>query len=163
MIQQIRVTLPNEPGTLLGMVKALSDAGVDMKALEVSDRGPGDHGEANIIVSNLDGATQALTAAKIDFTVEDALAVEMDDRVGGLALILDQLAAAEINIRQLYAFVSRVEGKSLAVLSTDAFERARLLLTEHGYNLLDRKRLEEGPPPEDASTITDHLGLDFIW
>ena len=44
MIKQLTVKLPNEPGTLKGLVATLAGAGVDLKALAVSDRGT-DHME----------------------------------------------------------------------------------------------------------------------
>lgn len=163
MIKQLRVKLPNKPGQLEGMVKALSEAGVDMKALEVSDRGGGDHGEANLIVGNLEKASAALEVSGHAFSVTDSLAVEMDDRVGGLAAILSVLTGGSINIKQLYAFVSRVAGKSLAVLSVDDLAKAEGLLDAKGFHLVSRKTIEEGKPSAPETTLGDHLGLDFIW
>ncbi len=165
MIEQLRVKLPNRPGTLAGMVEALAKAGVDMKALEVAERSGG-HGEANLIVSDLDGARAALDATGHDYVVEQAVAVEMDDRVGGLAAILGVLSQEQVNIQQLYAFVSRVEGKSLALFSVDDPQRATSLLEASGFRTLSRKALESGgraEEPERHPTLGEHLGLDFIW
>lgn len=162
MIQQLRVTLPNEPGSLGGMVAALAEANVDMKALAVSDRGPGDHGEASLIVSDVKAATRALEQSGHAVEVSPALAVEMDDRVGGLSPVLATLAAAGINVKQLYAFVSRVEGKSLAVLSLDETDKARAELERKGFHLLEARSLEGGSDA-DEPYLGDHLGVDFIW
>lgn len=163
MIQQLRVKLPNQPGTLLRMVSALADAGVDMKALEVSERGEG-FGEANLIVSDLDKAKAALEATDHECAVEEALGVELDDRVGGLAAILKVLAGEGINVRQLYAFVGRVEGKSLALVSVNDPARAATLLEAAGHRTFSREALEADARrgPTDT-TLGDHLGAGFIW
>lgn len=161
MIRHLRVTLANTPGSLAKMVTALAEADVDMKALEVSDRGPGDHGEASLIVSKVDAAVQALEASGHEVEVEEALAVEMDDRVGGLAPVLATLAGEEINIKQLYAFVTRVEGKSLAVLTVDELERARGVLERKGFLLLSLASLEGPASGADVPKLGDYLGL--IW
>ncbi|MGE0710881.1 MAG: ACT domain-containing protein [Planctomycetota bacterium] len=158
MIRQLRVTLPNQPGTLARMVSALAEAGVDMKALEVSERGPGTNGEASLIVSDVERAVAALRGSGHSVEVEAAIAVEMDDRVGGLAPVLAALAADEINVRQLYAFVTRVAGKSLAVLTLDEPERAHGLLERKGFHLLDTGSLEGKSPEDDLGA---YLGL--IW
>lgn len=162
MIEQLRVKLPNRPGTLERMVSALAEAGVDMKALQVSVRGGGEAGEANLIVSDLEKASRALEASGHELRVEQALAVEMDDRVGGLAAMLRVLADEGVNVQQLYAFVTRVQGKSLAMLSVDDLPRAKQLLRAKGFHLMSRKALERDEPPGDT-TLGDHLGADFIW
>ncbi len=167
MIEQLRVKLPNRPGTLAAMVAALAEARVDIKALEVAERGGGELGEVNLIASDLDAARAALDRSGHDYRVEQAVAVEMDDRVGGLAAILDVLAREGLNVSQLYAFVSRVAGKSLALVSVDDPARANALLEASGFRTLSRQALERSAdrPGEGRaqSTLGDHLGLDYIW
>lgn len=163
MIHQLRVKLANRPGTLQELLAVLATAGIDIKALEVSDRGP-DFGEANLIVANAKQASAALTGADHEHEVSEALAVEMDDKVGGLASILAVLAGASINVTQLYAFVSRVAGKSLALISCDDVPQATRLLRAGGFRLFDEKTLADADRPrEEADGLSDHLGLDFIW
>jgi hypothetical protein len=161
MIHQLTVKLPDRPGTLAGMVSALAEAGVDIKALGVSDRGD-DHGEASLLVTDLAKAQAALTGHEV--RVVPVIAVEMDDQVGGLAAILSALAKSEVNIAQLYAFVGRHQSKALAVIRSDAPERAVEVLTQAGFKLLDRAKIETpDQPPEGPTPLSEHLGLDFIW
>ena len=162
MIQQLTVKLPDRPGTLAGMVSALAEAGVDIKALNVSDRTQ-DHGEASMLVSDPGRAQAALKDYEVQ--IDEVLAVEMDDQVGGLAAILDCLARHEVNIAQLYAFVSRHQSKALAVLRTDTPpEQAAEHLAQAGFRVLDQERLEQvGQRPKGPTPLSEHLGLDFIW
>jgi len=167
MIEQLCVKLKNDPGTLKRMLGVLAAAGVDIKALSVSDRGP-DLGEANLIVADVGKASAALSAAGEQYRRTRVIAVEMADRVGGLASILGALDEGRVNIEQLYAFVSRVEGKSLAVMAVNDAARADELLRAGGFRLFGTEALREPESPAssnapDASTLGDHLGLDYIW
>jgi hypothetical protein len=165
MIKQLKIKLQNEPGILKNCVSTLSDNGIDIKALEVSERGVGDHGEVLLIVSNLKKATAALKQAGFTIEVEDVLAVEMDDRVGGLSTILDILGKHQINIRNLYAFVSRIEGKSLAVINVGDVAVAEKELEAGGLKNISQEKLEEGESDRfaDRPSLADHFGENFIW
>src|SRR5687767_4762374 len=109
MIQQVRLTLPNRPGTLEQAVRVLGDARIDMKALQVHARGDGARGEAHMIVSDPQAALSALERAGHEAVLEHVVVVEVIDRVGGLLPILRTLHDAGVNVTQLYAFVTRVE------------------------------------------------------
>jgi hypothetical protein len=165
MIKQLNVRLENKPGALMECVVLLSNNGVDMKALEVTERGTGDYGVVHLIASNLAKATEALEHSGFDFEVEDVLVAEMDDRVGGLASILTALGEHEINIRYLYAFVGRVHGKSLAVFNVDNLGEAESVLKRASIPTLSQQKIEDGGEAEEAriSHVEDHFGKDFIW
>jgi hypothetical protein len=161
MIKQLKVSLANRPGTLLGVVSALAEAGVDLKALQVNDRG--ESGEVRMIVSDLEKARQTLEGGGHSFEVVEAVVAEMDDRVGGLASILRLLEGASINVEALYAFVTRVQGKSLAVLNVSDKEKAEALLQDNGVKTLSsQEQLENATAPKSTS-LGDHLGVDFFW
>jgi hypothetical protein len=165
MIKQLNVKLENKHGALMKCVVLLAENGVDMKALEVTERGSGEHGEVHLIASNLSRAAEALEGAGFEFELEDVLVAEMDDRVGGLASILTALGEHEINIRYLYAFVGRVRGKSLAVFNVDNLAEAESVLKRASIPTLSREKIEsDGAAGEERiSHVEDHFGKDFIW
>jgi hypothetical protein len=164
MIKQLTVQLPNSPGTLAGLIAALAGAAVDIKALGVSDRGEGKNGEASLIVNNLEKAKAALSASSHDFEVIEVIAVEMDDRVGGLSGILTLLSNEKINVSQIYAFVTRHTSKALAVIRVDDPVRAAELLRQGGLVVVDQKTIEkDAEKPETPTPLGEHFGLDFIW
>ena len=165
MIEQLRVKLKNEPGTLKRMLGVLAAAGIDIKALGVSDRSS-ELGEANLIVSDAGKAADALARAGEQYQRTQVIAVEMADRVGGLESILEVLDEGRVNIDQLYAFVSRVEGKSLAVMAVNDPARAAELLRAGGFRLFGSEALKPESKPKqtpDSTSLVDHLGLDYIW
>ena len=90
--------------------------------------------------------------------------LEVPDEVGGLSRVLSMLAQAQINIHYLYAFVTRVRGKSLAVLTVDDLPRATKLLTEREVVLVSSQGLnQEETPLEDKTSLGENRSLDFFW
>ncbi len=164
MIHQLRVRLPNQPGTLERAVRTLKDAGVDMKALDVHEVGGGERGEVHVIVSDPDRAVTALRTAGHEVERVPALVVEIQDAVGGLHPILKALSDAAVNVQHLYAFVSRVESKSLCVLTVPDVARAEALLRKAGHAVLGPAAVTgEKPATAKDEALGAHLGLDFIW
>jgi len=164
MIKQIKIKADNEPGSLRKYVSLLSSGGVNIKALEVSERGGGDFGHIHLIVSDIDKATEALRAGGVNFEIVDVLAVEMDDQVGGLTTILDVLRKGGFNINYLYAFLGRVAGKSLAVFSVADLKKAKGLIEEAGMRVMCQETIEREADKEPFKVSSnDHFGKDFIW
>lgn len=164
MIKQLKVHLDNRPGRLRDCVVLLAREGVDIKALEVTERGDGDVGQVHMIASKLETAITALKREGFDHSVEEVLAVEMDDRVGGLAAVLDVLGNESINIDYLYAFISRVHGKSVAVFHVADIESAEQMLQAAGLTVATQDKIEETEGDEEfRTTLADHFGKDFIW
>jgi len=165
MIKQLVLKAENRPGSLRRCVEALASSGVDIKALEVTERGGGESGVIHMIVCDLRRATAALDAAGLQFAIEEVLAVEMDDRVGGLASILVTLADAGINLRYMYAFLGRVAGKSLAVFSVGDPVAAQRVLAEAGATVVSQDELRDAAvgPRKFKTSLEDHFGKDFIW
>jgi len=164
MIRQLVITLDNKPGTLKACVGQLAAQGVDIKALEVTERGDGEHGDVHLIASDIEKAMAALDRGSYEYVVEDVLAVEMDDRVGGLASILDLLASKNINLRYLYAFITRVRGKSLAVFSVPDIAAAAGVLAEAGVPFASKEDFgDDDEKYKFKFNLEDHFGKDFIW
>ncbi|MCP4599390.1 MAG: ACT domain-containing protein [Proteobacteria bacterium] len=165
MIKQLTVKLDNRPGMLKDFVGLLAEHGIDIKALEITERADGKRGEIHLIVNNRDKAMKAIDQAGYSSRVENVLVVEMDDRVGRLASVLDILASKEIDIRYLYAFVSRIRGKSLAVFGVEDISKAQCVLEEARVPLLSQASIEESGDsnPPDTPSLEDHFGIDFIW
>ena len=119
----------------------------------------------HLIASDVEKSVAALDEAGFDYEIEEVLVVEMDDRVGGLAVILKVLATESINIRYLYAFVGRVHGKSLAVFNVDNLVEAESVLKRASIPTLSQQKIENSEEAEEkrVSHVEDHFGKDFIW
>ena len=105
--------MANKPGTLARLCSVLGNAVVNIIAISaVEEKGKG---SAGVMVVDLNGARAALKEAKIRFSEEEVLDVELDNRPGAFAELTGKLALAKINVRFAYA-------------TTSAFARARVVM-----------------------------------
>ncbi len=103
MIEQLSVFLENKPGRMAEMAHVLGDAGNNMRAFVIADTA--EFGVARIIVDRPRAALRALKDAGFGVTVTEVIAVEVPDRPGGLAHVLDALGDAAVNVEYAYCFV----------------------------------------------------------
>ena len=137
-ITQLSAFLENKPGTLLKAVSALSDAGVNLRALSVADTR--DFGIMRIIVSDVEKAKEVLSEDTI-VTETKVLAVRMNDEAGALTKILRTIEGAGINVEYVYAFTGGTSGAAYVVLRVDDNEHAENVLGVNGIVTLSEEDL----------------------
>ena len=135
-IKQISAFVENKPGKAYELFKALADAGVNLRAMNIADTK--DFGVLRLIVEDVDKAKQVLGQDTIVVDT-DVIAVEMVDEVGTLSGIIRILSEAGMNIEYLYAFTTPTKHGAYTVIRTDDVAGAEKVLTEKGYTLLTQK------------------------
>ena len=132
-ITQLSAFLENTPGTLCETISAITDAGVNIRALSVADTK--DFGILRIIVSDIEKTKAAINN---DTVVKETpvIAVKMNDEAGALNSVLRVLRTAGINIEYVYAFTGAVHGNAYVVLRVDDVDQAEKMLGENGINTL---------------------------
>lgn len=128
-ITQLSAFLANRPGTLAQAVTAISDAGVNLRALSVADTS--DFGVLRVIVSDVEKTKEALS----EYTIASetpVIAVKMTDEAGSLKQILDILQKADINVEYVYAFTSAELGGAYVVMRVNDIEEAESVLNANG-------------------------------
>ena len=121
-VTQIVVALQNKPGTLAKLCSTLRDAGVNISAVDAA--GIAGRGKVRLLVDNPDKAKDALKAAKIRFSEEEAVAIELDNRPGALGEVAGKLAHAKMNIRYAYATTSEGSTKATVILAVPDVAKA---------------------------------------
>ncbi len=96
MIMQLTVFLENSEGRLADLCRTLADAGVNMSALTIAETS--DYGIVRIICDNVFHAVDVLDEAGFRATKTKVLAVEVPDRPGALAELLEALGSTKVNI-----------------------------------------------------------------
>lgn len=76
--------------------------------------------------------------------VTEVLAVEVDDKPGGLLRILDILGEAEINIEYMYAFTFHRGKNAVMVFRFDDPDKAIAMLQSKDIKVLSRIDIFEG-------------------
>lgn len=115
LVKQISVFLENKPGRLSEAAEVLAKNSIDISALSLADTD--EYGVLRMIVSDPDKAKKALGESGVICKVTDALVVAIDDRPGGFSESLRILTDNGIEVKYMYACVSREQGKAIMVLS----------------------------------------------
>jgi len=138
-VEQISVFLENKARRLAEVTRILSEAGVNIRALPLADTS--DFGILRLIVNNNDKAKEVLS--KHGFTVgrTDVVAVEVEDRPGGLHKILDVLFRANINVEYMYAFVQQSGNNAVIIFRFDNLEEAVKVLTANGVTVINGSKV----------------------
>ncbi|MBC7266267.1 MAG: ACT domain-containing protein [Coriobacteriia bacterium] len=139
MVEQVSVFLENTTGRLAELTRALGDAGINMRALMVADTS--EFGVVRIICDTPRRAVQVLDDAGFGASLTEVLAVEVPDRPGGLADVLEALQADGINVEYAYCFVEPTGSAAIDILRVDEPDRARQGLARAGIALADRVKL----------------------
>lgn len=139
MVKQISVFIENKSGRLAEATRVVGSAGVNIRALSVADTS--DFGVLRLIADNTDKALAALKGAGFTATATDVIAVEVADKPGGLAELLDKMGGMEINVEYLYAFFKKSRENAIVIIRVEEQARALKLLSDGGFKLLSAEEV----------------------
>jgi hypothetical protein len=134
MIKQLSLFVENTPGGLQDPCRLLAGAGVNIRTLTLADTQQ--FGILRLIVSDWEKGRQVLQDGGFVVNITDVVAVEVEDRPGGLVLLLDSLASRGVNIEYMYAFTFGREGRATLIFRFDRPTEAIECLRGAGINVL---------------------------
>ena len=138
-ITQLSVFLMNQPGALIEAVQAISEAGINIRAMSISEAN--DFGILRIIVSDTDAVCKLL-GEKYLYSKTEVLAAQMSDRSGARYPILAVLNEANINIEYMYAFTGSGPEEAYVVIRVNDVKTAEELLNANGIRTLSDESLK---------------------
>ncbi|MDI3508652.1 MAG: hypothetical protein PWP48_1252 [Clostridiales bacterium] len=138
-VKQVSVFLENKLGRLATVTKILGDNGIDISAMALADTT--NFGILRMIVNNPDKAVSVLKEAGFTVSTTDVLAVEVDDRPGGLSAVLEVLQDNGISIEYAYSFIKRAGDKAFILFRVENPDRAVDLLKNTGIRVLEEKEV----------------------
>ncbi|HZD59819.1 MAG TPA: ACT domain-containing protein [Anaerolineae bacterium] len=132
---QVSVFLENKRGRLAEVTKILGENSINIRTFFIADTS--DFGILRMIVNDTKKAMDILKSN--DFTVREneVIAVEVSDKPGGLANILNILNSNDLNIEYLYCFADTNRHKAIDVMRVEDIERAIDVLQNAQVKLLD--------------------------
>ena len=135
MIMQLTVFLENSEGRLADLCRTLANANVNMSALTIAETS--DYGIVRIICNDVFRAVDVLEDAGFRATKTKVLAVEVPDRPGALAELLEALGSTNVNIEYGYCFLTDGD-KAIDVLKIKPQDRAAAeeAISGAGFKLL---------------------------
>jgi hypothetical protein len=138
-VEQISVFLENKSGRLSEVTAILTEAGVNIRALALADTS--DFGVLRLIVNDNDKAVGALKDNGFTVGKTQVLAVEVEDRPGGLNSILEILKANKINVEYMYAYVRHTGKNAVMIFRFDNIAAAIEVLSAKGIAILSGDKL----------------------
>jgi hypothetical protein len=138
-VDQISIFLENKSGRLAEVTRVLGNAGINVRALSLADTS--DFGILRLIVNDSAKAVDVLKKNQFTVSMTQVVAVEVSDRPGGLAHILDILHKENINVEYMYAFVERSSDNAVIIFRFDDIDKAIKTLTGKGITVLEGKKV----------------------
>lgn len=133
-IVQISLFLENKPGQLFRICRILADAQINLITLCLADTQQ--FGILRLILRDWQKAKELLETHGFVATTTEVVAIEVEDRPGGMAHILEILSQHQINIEYLYAFTFKRGDKAVVVFRFDRPDEAIAALQQAGQNVL---------------------------
>ena len=137
ILKQISISIENSPGRLYEITRALGDAGINLRALNLVDSG--DFGMLRLLVSDLAKTRRVMMEHHMPARVDDVVAVEIEDKPGRLSSLLKLLMEARINVMYMYAFIGMSSNNAVMIFRFSDNDRAIEILQSSGSKLLDAK------------------------
>jgi hypothetical protein len=139
-VKQISVFLENKKGRLAEVTQTLSKEKVNIRALSLADTA--DFGVLRIIVNNPERCLAVLKSSGFVAQVTEVVAVEVEDRPGGLAHILEVLDRDNVNVEYMYAYVEKSRDNAIVICKIDDRERALQVLEKNGIATVNAEALK---------------------
>jgi hypothetical protein len=134
-IKQISVFLENNAGRLGEVTHVLANAGINMRAISIADTA--DFGILRIIVDNTEKAIKTLTDAGFTTRLTDVAAVEIEDKPGSLAHVMELFQKSKVNIEYLYASLEGKAGKAAVVFKLSDHDKGLQIVKDNGLTTID--------------------------
>ena len=138
MINQLTVFLENSEGRLGALCRTLADNDINMSMLTIAE--VADYGLVRIICNDTARAVEVLDEAGFRAMSSKVVAVEVPNRPGGLADLLEALDELKCNIEYGYCF-NIDENRSVDVFKVDCPEKAADVIEQAGFTLISQDEL----------------------
>jgi hypothetical protein len=133
-VEQISIFLENKSGRLAEVATVLAKGGINIRALSLADTT--DFGILRLIVNDTEKAKQVLKDNGFTVGKTEVIGVEVADKPGGLAEILNVMKAHNINVEYMYAFVQKSAGNAIIIFRFDELEKAIEVLQKAGIRIM---------------------------
>ena len=131
VLKQVSVFLENKSGRLADVARALGENDIDISALSIADTT--DFGILRLIVNKPDKAVRVLDESGFTVGTTEVIAIAVEDHPGGLAMSLDALEQARIDIEYMYAFIgNKASNRAMVILRVENPETAISALQAKG-------------------------------
>ena len=136
-IHQLSIFIENRSGTLIKVLEALKEANIQIIASTIADTA--EYGILRIVCAEPMRACEELKKAGIAVAISDVFALQLDNKPGCAADVIELFSKAGISITYIYSFL--YGGKGILVFRTDNTELARETITRNNLPYIDENTL----------------------
>ncbi|MFN2354366.1 MAG: ACT domain-containing protein [Desulfopila sp.] len=133
-VEQIAVFLENKAGRLSKITGVLAENDINIRSLSLADTA--DFGILRLIVDKVEDAERVLKEGGFTVGKTNVIAVEVPDKVGGLASVLKIIENAALNVEYMYAFVNKSDENAVMIFRFEEIEEAIQVLQDNGIVIL---------------------------
>ena len=137
IIRQISIFIDNRPASLSEMTRCLADKNINLRALSLAETR--DFGTTRIIVADVDACREVLKVAGFHFIETEVLAVEVADKPGGMADVLECIASEHISVEYAYAMIEKRQESAVIIVRVDNIGKSIMALRKRNIRLLTRE------------------------
>jgi hypothetical protein len=139
IVKQISIFLENRRGRLAELIQLLGENKINIRAISLADTS--DFGIVRMIVNDTERAYQIVKGSGHTVSRNDVIAVEVQDKPGGLAAVLGILQESGLNVEYLYGFLEKKTDKAIMILRFEETDEALKVLKKAGASLLSDQEL----------------------
>jgi len=133
--EQISIFLENKAGRLSEVTRIFEQGRINIRALSLADTS--DFGILRLIVDDNEKAKRLLKENGFTVRSTEVVAVEVQDKPGGLHQILTGLSQAGLNVEYMYAFVRQSGQNAVLIFRFDNTAAAAEVLRREGVRVID--------------------------
>ena len=137
--EQISIFLENKAGRLSEVTRIFEEGRINIRALSLADTS--DFGILRLIVNDNEKAKRLLKENGFTVRITEVVAVEVQDKPGGLHQILTALSTAGVNVEYMYAFVRQSGQNAVLIFRFDNTAAAVEVLRREGVRVIDGQDL----------------------
>lgn len=128
VVKQFAVSMVNKPGVLANICRAMADAKVNIIAMTIL--ASVEMGVLRMVLNKPDKARPILKCLDLSLTESEVIMVEMHNRPGALASVMERLSRAHVNIDYAYSTMGTLGGQATAVIKVQYPQKALKILKE---------------------------------
>lgn len=136
-IHQLSIFIENRSGTLIKVLDALKQAGIQIVASTIADTA--EYGIYRLICSEPMRACDELKNAGVAVALSEVFALELDNEPGRAADAVKMFSQADISITYMYSFLLR--GKGILIFRTDNNESAAQVIKANNLKSIGEEAL----------------------
>jgi hypothetical protein len=143
MAKQLTIFMENRPGRVNSVCAILEEQGLNIWAFTIQDRG--EFGLMKLIVDKPDKAQLALSDRGFACALKEVLAITAPDKPGNLDRLTSALLKKNVNIKDMYGFVSPNDRQGLCFMEFENPDEVDIaeLIGRFDFRILTNEELYE--------------------